>query len=55
MKAVTFPASGVCTKAGQNMVSDGTTVLNFNAAVYELNAIKNAAYKFREHLWVFVE
>jgi len=36
-------------------VDDGTRVINFNAAVYGLNAIKRAAYKFGGHFYVLIE
>jgi His-Xaa-Ser system protein HxsD len=36
-------------------VVDGTQVVNFNAAVYGLSAIRKAAYKFRGDLCILVE
>lgn len=36
-------------------VNDGTQVVNFNAAVYGLNAIKKAAYKFGCHFYFLIE
>ncbi len=36
-------------------VDDGTQVMNFNAAVYGLNAIKKAAHTFGDHFYVLIE
>jgi len=36
-------------------VDDGTQVINFNAAVYGLNAIKRAAYRFGGHFYFLIE
>ena len=36
-------------------IDDGTQVVNFNAAVYGLNAIKKAAYKFGGRFYVLIE
>lgn len=37
------------------MVDGGTQVMNFDAAVYGLNAIRKAAYKFGDRLYVLIE
>lgn len=36
-------------------VDDGIQVMNFNAAVYGLNAIKKAASTFGDHFYVLIE
>jgi His-Xaa-Ser system protein HxsD len=39
----------------QEMVDDGAQVMNFNAAVYGLNAIKKAARRFGSQFYVLIE
>jgi len=39
----------------KNTTNDGVRVVNFNAAIYGLHAIRKVAYKLRGHLYILVE